>query len=146
MERNFWNEMRKMQRKMNRFFSYPDFQERDFNESSNYRRAWADFSENENNFSIAVEIPGVSKEDISISLTDTGVVIKAEKRFEKDNEDTCDDKQRYSYTRAYSGFYRKIDLPEIADKDKIDAEYKNGILRLVISKKKILKKKEIEIR
>lgn len=153
IERNFWKEMRRFRNKMNNFFSYPEFEE-DFDQTkpANYRRAWANFKQTENSFVIAVEIPGVSKEDIKVNiLTDPkGIEIKAEKKKEAEREMPEDEEGVYSYryAKAYAGFYRAINLPENADINNIDAEYKDGILRLTIGKLKssIKNKKEVRVR
>lgn len=150
IERNFWNEMRRMQRKMNGFFSQPDFPEGDFKEPRNFRRPRAEFRETEDQFLIAVEIPGVNKEDISMEILDNQLVIKAEKKVEKNDKKGSDDCNcsdddcmcNYSYARVYAGFYRTVSLPENADLDKIDAVYESGILKVKIGKKKSAKEKK----
>lgn len=152
IEKNFWNEMRRFRNNMNRFFSYPDFPEA-FDEQgkpANYRKAWADFQETENSFIVSIEIPGVNKEDIKVNLLTEpkAIEIKAEKKFEKKQDDCCEDGETCycSYASAYSGFYRAINLPENADISKINAEYKEGVLNLVIAKTKSLKNsKEIRV-
>lgn len=162
MEANFWNEMRKIKKHMNQFFSHPDFFESNCEsncegncEPHNFRRAKADFKETDNGFLIALEIPGVSKEDIKVNLTEQGLEIKAEKKIEKhtkpesdkcchgDSDDAC---HCYGYMKSSLGFYRMIALPEQADTeslDKIHAVYKDGILRLAIPKKKTDKKDKL---
>jgi len=155
IEKNFWNEMRRMHRKMNRFFKYPDFFESEFEEQGNFRRPRADFRETDDGYLIAVEIPGVSKEEINIEILDNQLVIKAEKKVEKKQEaddrcecsdDRCecsDDRcECYSYAKAFAGFYRAVGLPENADVDEIDAVYENGVLKVKIGKKKSAKEKK----
>lgn len=153
IERNFWRDMRRMQRKMNQFFRYPDFHENDFDISErpmNFRRPRANCRETEDSFLIAMEIPGVSKEDISIEIVDNQLVIKAEKKQEKKEKqdpNSCDCRNddcmcTYSYSKAYAGFYRTVSLPENAELDKIDAIYENGILKVKIGKRKSAKEKK----
>lgn len=151
MEANFWNEMRRIRKHLNQFFSYPDFFGCEC-EPNNFRRARGDFKETENSFVITLEIPGVSKQDIKVNLTSDGLEIKAAKKIEKETRpetDSCDDNcQCYSYMKSSLGFYRKIALPEQADTgslDKIQAVYKDGILKLVIPKKKTGKDKFIQV-
>ena len=151
-ERNFWEDVRKMRRRMNRYFSYPDFPDRDADDEDSdelldYRKAWAEFSETENNFIMNVEVPGVSKEDIKVNLTEHGIEIKAERKLEKKQK--SDDGNEFSYAKSYSGFYRVINLPERVDVkniDDIEAVYKNGVLKLIIPKKKSVKQEKKEIR
>jgi len=147
MDRNFWEDMRKMRRRMNQYFTYPDFSENeDEDEPSNYRKAWAEFSETENSFIMNIEIPGVNKEDIKVNLTDNAVEIRAEKKSEKKEETK---EGVINYARGYAGFYRMISLPVRADVEgvrDIHAVYRNGVLKLEIPKKKPDKKDKKEVR
>jgi HSP20 family protein len=140
-EDKMWQKMRKMQRKMDRLFGNigtvgfgKKFEDED-GELGKYRKAWTDFRENEEEFLVYVEIPGVDKEDIKLDINNEAIEIKAEKRQVKNKEDI--EKGEYSYSKSYTGFARRIEMPEDADLSKIDAEYKNGVLRIVIGKKKI---------
>ncbi|MFH1053203.1 MAG: Hsp20/alpha crystallin family protein [Candidatus Woesearchaeota archaeon] len=145
-EDNFWNEMKRVRKKMNQAFGQSDFPKRVCEcEPDNYRQAWADFMEDENSFKIAVEIPGVNKEDIHLEvLEDNTLIIKAEKKQEKEEKSEEDDEMtyQYKYSKSYSGFYRSVTLPETADSENINAEYKDGILKIVVPKKKSSKKKK----
>src|SRR3989338_2409597 len=103
MERNnFWEDMRRMKKRMNSYFSYPDFSEDEdeIDEPSNYRKAWAEFRETENNFVMNIEIPGVNKEDIKVNLTSNAVEIRADKKTEKKEES----EGVINYARGYAGF------------------------------------------
>ena len=146
MDRNFWEDMRRMRKGMNQYFSYPDFSEDEdeIDEPSDYRKAWAEFSETENSFVMNIEIPGVNKEDIKVNLTSNAVEIRADKKTEKKEES----EGVINYARGYAGFYRMISLPARADVESIRdirAIYKNGILKLEIPKKKTAKKDKKEI-
>lgn len=154
MEANFWNEMRKIRKHLNQFFTYPDFFECDCGSDCKphqFRKARGNFKETEDSFVIALEIPGVSKQDIKVNLTDDVLEIKAERKVEKTSKpekDSCCEEDGegchgYSYMKSSLGFFRRIALPEQADTEsinKIQAVYKDGILRLVIPKKKTSKK------
>lgn len=137
-EDNLLNEMRRMKRKINRIFDFSDFPKRDL-EPENYRHPRADFIENEEDYIIALEIPGVNKEDINVDIVNHTLRIKAEKKqeFEKKQE------KEYRYSKSYAGFYRAISLPEDAETEKIDVEYKNGVLKILVPKKKEVKKKKM---
>jgi len=151
-EDDMWNEMKRIQRQMSRLFHGFD---RDFESpralslrnalTDDYRRALIDCRENDKNFIIAVEIPGVDKEDIQLDITDNSAIIKAEKKHEK--EEGSKEKGDYKYVKSYAGFYQEVSLPENADIENIEAVHKNGVLKLTIPKKKLaIKKKEIKIK
>lgn len=126
------------------FHGFGDFEDRPLMLSDKsregYRKAFLDLREKDKEFVIAAELPGIDKEDINLEIKDDRVVIKAEKKQEKEKGD-------YSYSKSYAGFYQEVALPENTDSDKIDAVYKDGVLKLTIPKKKLaVKKKEIKIK
>ena len=92
----------------------------------------ANVLESANGYAIEIAAPGMQKEDFKISLEKDMLSISAEKKSEN-NEDSP------KFTRrefSYSSFKRSFNLPEVADKENIKAEYSNGILTLTIDKKK----------
>lgn len=145
-EDDIWGEMRRMQRQMNRLFhGFGEPRALSLRNAlrDDYRRAFMDCRENDKNFTIAVEIPGIDKEDINLDITENSIIIKAEKRHEKGSKE----KGNYKYAKSYAGFYQEVSLPENADVDKIEAVHKNGVLKLTIPKKKpAIRKKQIKIK
>ena len=105
-----------------------------------------DVCETKQEVMVRMEIPGVEKEDIQIHASSGGIEIKAEKKDEIKEEDKK--KGRYRVERSYAGFYRFFSLPDNAEADKIEANYKNGILELRIPKteQEIKKGKEIKVK
>lgn len=88
-----------------------------------------------------VELPGVEKKDVKLSLTDNNLTIQGE--IKKDEEIKKED--YYYRERAYGNYARTISLPTEVDKDKISAKFKNGILEIVMPKKPEVQPKEIII-
>ena len=91
--------------------------------------------ESDNDFKLAVAVPGYSKEDIKIKVDGNELTISSEKESES----------KESYLRkefAVGKFERKFELPKGIISDKISAEYLNGILNISIPKKE---KVEIKI-
>ena len=140
-EDEIWNEIKHMRNKMNRFFGMSDFPSA-AEEHSRYRHAWTDFDENEKEYYLNVEIPGVNKQDIQIHIANQTLVVKAEKKqqFKKKEEDENKEIKHYHSVKKYVGFYRSFDLPLNADIEKISAEYIDGVLRVRIQKKAAQKK------
>lgn len=145
-EDQLWNDMKRMRKRMNHLFGFSDFSRRVVDEEpANYRHAWTEIDENENEYVLSVEMPGVNKEDIHLEVHDGNrLVIKAEKKqqIEKKDEET-ESVKKYSLIKKYSGFYRSFDLPEEADTSLIDAKYVEGILKITIPRKKSVKKKNM---
>ncbi len=100
--------------------------------------------ESETAYRIELAAPGLKKDDIKISLDNDVLTISAEI---KENDVT----EEGQYTKKefdYKNFSRSFTLPEIADREKIDAKSENGVLLITISKKEevINKPKQIEIK
>jgi HSP20 family protein len=142
-EDQLWHEMKRIRKNINRFLGRSDFPEKSL-ESRNYRHAWADLTDNENKYEISVEVPGVNKEDIQLEIIDQKrISIRAEKKKETQRNTQEEGVSHQSYTRSYIGFYRTFDLPQDADVKNIEAEYKNGILKICMPRKKDNKKKNL---
>lgn len=88
-----------------------------------------------------IELPGVEKKDVKISLSENNLTIQGE--IEKDKETKKED--YYCCERAYGTYSRTISLPTEVDQDKIKASFKNGILEITMPKKPEKKPKEISI-
>lgn len=78
------------------------------------------------------ELPGFEKEDICLSIEDDYLILKAEHKQEKKEEDK--DGNYIRRERSYGTYQRCFNISEI-DSEKIDATYKNGVLKLVMPKK-----------
>jgi HSP20 family protein len=76
-----------------------------------------DVAEDDRAFRVAVELPGLSEEDVSVSLTDRTPTIRGEKKQEKDLKD----RNVYRSERAYGAFRRVSEVPTDVDADKIEA-------------------------
>jgi HSP20 family protein len=77
---------------------------------------------------VRADLPGLSKDDIKVELTDDTLTIQGERKEEKKEE-----REGYSYSEcSYGRFYRVIPLPEGADTTKVTAEFHNGVLEVGI--------------
>ena len=91
-----------------------------------------DVKEDDKNFIIKADIPGVKKEDIQIDIDDDHVALRAEVKQEKDEKQG--EKVVYS-ERAYGMVSRSFTLPLDVDAKGAKAEYKDGVLNLTLPKK-----------
>jgi HSP20 family protein len=98
--------------------------------------------ENENSYEVRAELPGLSEDDINLSLKDNVLTIKGEKRTERTEEERED---TYYSERIYGAFQRSIRFDENIEEDSINAEYSNGILRVHLPKSEKRESKEIPI-
>ncbi len=112
---------------MNEFFN-DDFGLNFFNR--NYSVPSVNSIENNDSFEIDLAVPGMKKEDFSIELNDKVLVISSESSNNIEN-----DKMRLNEFN-FSSFQRSFRVPHSVDQDKIKANYKNGILKIKLPKRK----------
>lgn len=125
--RQLWREMDKVfENFFEGFGSLPDLKH-DFTTLSMPR---LDISEGEDSYTVEVDIPGISPEEIDITVKDDVLRIRGERR----KEQASDDKQDHRVERYYGLFERILSLPSDADQNSIKADFKNGVLRLDIEK------------
>jgi len=101
-----------------------------------------DISETEKEYVISGEIPGMDAKDIDISLLDGCLTVKGEKRQEKEEKE----ENYHRVERHYGSFQRSFRIPEKVKTDKLDATYKDGILKLTLPKAEVSEAKKIEVK
>jgi len=101
-----------------------------------------DLAETNNEIVVKAEVPGMDPKDIDISLSDGILTIKGEKKQEKEEKE----EGYHLVERSYGYFSRTIELPREVQSDKINASYKNGVLKIVLPKSEKAKKKEVKIK
>ena len=102
----------------------------------------ADIEENDREYLVNVELPGVDKKDIKLNLENNVLVIKGEKKQSKEVRE----ENYLCCERSYGSFQRTFEFPCMIKQDKIEAEFKDGILQIKAPKAEEIKKKEIEIK
>jgi HSP20 family protein len=103
-----------------------------------------DFSETTDEFVIKADIPGVEEKNLSVTLSGNNLLIKGERREEKEEKENKG-KHYHKVERSYGSFQRSIPLPEIVDAERISADYQNGVLEVHLPKTASAKPKEIKI-
>jgi len=92
-------------------------------------------------FVVKAEIPGVKKEDVSITLLEDILTLKGERKLEQEEK-----KENYLlFERSYGSFDRTVQLPRPVKAEAVKAEYKDGILEIQLPKAEEEKTKEIKI-
>lgn len=107
-------------------------------------RAWmpaVDINETDEALTLTAELPGMSKQDVDITLENNVLTFGGERRFEKD--DKRDNYHRIE--RAYGRFSRSFSLPSNVDGSRIEAHFDNGLLRVVLPKSEAARARKIEI-
>lgn len=116
------------------------------NENEDFANAvWSpltDVHEDKDNYSLHLDLPGVKKEDVKITYNNGQIAISGERNYEKTEKN-----QTYHHVeRAFGKYYRAFNLPEKIIEDKIDAEFKDGILNITIPKAEEAKPKLIDVK
>ena len=130
-----------LHREMNRLF---DDAFRSFDSPALFGRmpSWpsVEVSETDKEVRIAAELPGLEEKDVEVLLEDNGLTIRGEKRAE------VEDKDRQFSERFYGRFERRIPLGFAAEENKVNAQFKNGVLTVSVPKSAEAQRKTKRIR
>lgn len=113
-------------------------------EDGETRWAWnpiVDIYEDEGSYVVTAEIPGVDRKDIEIDIKDRILSL----RGERSSDDRVDEGHYYRRERHHGKFERTFTLPAHVDPDKIDASFKDGVLKIEIPKPEERKPKQITV-
>jgi len=105
---------------------------------------WApvvDIIENNGNIEVKAELPGMSKDDIKVTVKDDILSLSGERKQEKEIKE----KTYHRIERFYGSFCRNIQLPESVEADKVKATYKDGVLNILLPKPVSAKPKKIDV-
>lgn len=101
-----------------------------------------DIVEDEKEYLVKAELPEVSRENIHVTVENGRLTLRGERRFEK--EETG--KKYHRVERSYGTFLRSFNLPENADPEQVEAEFKDGILLVHLPKQEKAKPREVEVK
>ncbi len=138
-----FREFERMRREMDRLWD--SFFEGGLRRKAEEGREWfpsLDVAETKNELVVKCEVPGMDPKDIDISLSDGMLTIKDEKKQEREEKEA----DYHLVERSYGSFSRSVQLPKEVQGDKINASYKNGILKITLPKSEEAKKKEVKIK
>ncbi|QSJ18128.1 Hsp20/alpha crystallin family protein [Nostoc sp. UHCC 0702] len=101
----------------------------------------AELEETENEIHLRLEVPGLEAKDINVEATPDSVSITGERKFETQTQDNGVTRSEFRYGK----FQRVIQLPSLVENDKVQAEYKNGVLHLNLPKAESEKHKAVKV-
>ena len=132
-----------LNREMNRLFD--SFLRSDAADDGAFGSSWTpavDILEQEDSYTLEAELPGLKKDDVKISVQDNLLTLRGEKKDERKES-------KKGYLRMetnYGSFTRSFTLPTTINASKIEAEFKDGILKIQIPKAEEAKPKMIEVK
>ncbi len=105
-------------------------------------------SETEKDIRITAELPGIEMKDIDITVTGNRIAISGQKKSEKEDKGEEEGRQYRRIERSSGTFYRSMTVPFDIDADTVGADFKNGVLTVVLTKPESFQKQEkkVEIR
>lgn len=92
--------------------------------------------ENKDDYKVSLAVPGMKKEDFNIDVEGNMLTISSEKEEHKEEKEERFTRKEYSY----SSFSRSFTLPDEVNKEKIEAKYEDGVLKLILPKREEAKK------
>ena len=106
--------------------------------------AWAppvDIAEEKDRIVITAELPGFREDEIEIQSENGMLTLRGERKFEKES----DGKSYHRVERSYGQFVRSFALPNNVDREKIKADFANGLLKIELPKREDAKPRTIRI-
>jgi len=100
-----------------------------------------DIHETDDGYVIKAELPGVSKDDVSIDIHQNTLTLRGQRKHEAEVKQD----KYHRVERAYGTFQRSFTLPVMIDQEKVQATYKDGVLELHLPKSEAAKPKRIAI-
>jgi len=116
----------------------------EFAQSNQLLSGWTpalDVYEQKDNVVVRAELPGMTKEDIEVTLHENTLSISGERK----HEETHKDKEVYRAERFFGRFQRSVTLPVLVSGDKVKAQYKDGVLTVTLPKSEEAKPKQIDV-
>ena len=139
-----WSAMRHLQNEMSRVFDNTVAGAEDGSNVATSRWTPAvDVREDSGQFVITADIPGVEPQDIDVTMENSVLTIKGERKIEARDDGSDNGYRRME--RVYGSFYRRFTLPDTADAEAISASGRHGVLEVVIPKRAALQPKRIAV-
>ena len=139
-----WKELEDMEKRLSTYFGRSGVQTEAGKEAMTVAE-WSplvDITEDDKEYLIKADLPEVKKEDVKLTVQDDVMSISGERTYEKEEKG----KKYHRVERAYGSFMRSFTLPEDADGSKVNAEYKDGVLKVHLPKSEKAKPKSIEVK
>jgi len=140
----FPSDVLSMRKEINRLFD--NFFHGDLADTTSaFTSAWVpavDIAEHEGDFVVRMELPGVKKDEVKITMQEGVLTIQGEKKQEKETKGS----DYHRVERSYGSFQRSFTLPTTVKAENIDASFKDGVLEVTLPKAEEAKPKQIDVK
>jgi HSP20 family protein len=140
----FPSDVLSMRKEINRMFD--SFFHGDLSDTTSaFTSAWippVDIAERDKDFVVRMELPGVAKEDVSITMQESVLTVKGEKKQEKESKGS----DYHRAERSYGSFQRSFTLPTGVRAEGIDASFSDGVLNIFLPKAEEARPKQIDVK
>ena len=145
-----WNPLREMeeaQRRISSLFDWTPFRRGNLTPEDETISVpqWAplvDIAEDEKEYLIKLELPEVQKDDVKVTVESGTLTISGERKAEKEEKG----RKFHRVERYYGRFERSFSIPDDAEDSKVNAEFKDGVLRVHLAKSEKVRPKQIEVK
>ena len=140
-----FKELEETQNRLARFFGPPASHTTNGGKESLAVTEWTpsvDIVEDEKEWLVKADLPEVKKEDVKVTVENGVLTLTGERRLEKEEKD----KKYHRLERSYGNFLRSFTLPDTADATKVNAEFKDGLLKVHLPKSEKAKPKAIQVK
>lgn len=113
--------------------------------STSFFEGWTpavDIYDDRDKYVVKAELPGMKKEDINITVEGNTLTISGERKEEEEHRE----RESYRAERFYGRFQRSLTLPARVDPNKIQANYKDGVLTVTVPKSEEARPKQIQVK
>lgn len=141
-----FRELEDIQTRLNRFFNETPVRRVEGNAGDGFFFAdWVppvDVQETEKEYLLKVELPEIKKEDVKVEVLDGVLTIEGERRQEKEEKD----KRFHKVERSYGKFVRQFALPTEVEAEKVQAEFRDGMLNVHLPKTAVAKPTAVAVK
>src|SRR6266516_4063666 len=138
-------EMEELQNRLSGLFGRAPVRRKNGEQESITVAEWAplvDITEDDKEYLIKTELPEVKKDDVKVTVENGVLTITGERKFEKEEKG----KKYHRVECAYGNLVRSFTLPDDADANKVNAEFRDGVLKVHVAKSEAAKPKQIEVK
>ena len=140
-----FKELEETQNRLARFFGLPASHTTNGGKESLTVTEWTpsvDIVEDEKEWLVKADLPEVKKEDVKVTVENGVLTLTGERKLDKEEKD----KKYHRLERSFGNFLRSFTLPNSADATKVNAEFKDGLLKVHLPKSEKAKPKAIEVK